>query len=302
MTQNEYYVYLYLREDGTPYYVGKGKNDRAFSRKGRNVHLPLDENNIIFHSKNLTEDEAFKIEKEVILQYGRKNNNTGILRNLTDGGEGCSGMIHREDSREKLREHRINETYQPLSPSKEIRNKISEILQKGYAEQKYKPHMLGKNHTEEHKQKLSQKMSGRKLSEEHIKNMSIAFKGRKISEAQKKAQSERQKGKKASEETKQKQTQSQKERWKKMSLDERKTIGDKISEKNRGRTISEKGKENLSKKFTGAVYINNGLINKRLMEGQLLSPGWMYGRLSYKKKLQESANLTEFFILDPVSA
>ena len=50
MTQNEYYVYLYLREDGTPYYVGKGKDNRAFSKNGRSVHLPLDKTKIIFYS------------------------------------------------------------------------------------------------------------------------------------------------------------------------------------------------------------------------------------------------------------
>jgi len=279
MTQNEYYVYLYLREDGTPYYVGKGQGNRAFSLK-RRISPPPKER-IIIHTKNLSENDAFELEKKLITQYGRKDNDTGILRNLTDGGEGCSGMIHREDSKKKLREHRINETYQPLSPSKKIRNKISEILRKGYAEQKYKPHMLGKNHTEEHKEYMRKLYTGRPITEEQKKKISIAGKGKKHSPEYGRRISERQKGKKASEETKQKQTQSQKERWKKMSLDERKTIGDKISEKNRGRTISEKGKESLSKKFTGAVYINNGLINKRLMEGQSLSPGWVYGRLSY---------------------
>jgi hypothetical protein len=98
---NEFYVYLYLREDNTPYYVGKGKDNRVFSNN-RSVSKPKDETRIIFHSKNLTEEEAFTIEKELIAKYGRKDNGTGILRNLTDGGEGTSGAIPGDETKAKM--------------------------------------------------------------------------------------------------------------------------------------------------------------------------------------------------------
>jgi hypothetical protein len=100
---NEFYVYLYLREDGTPYYVGKGKGKRAFS-KNRTINIPEDKTRIVFHSENLTEDEAFTLEKELIAKYGRKDNGTGILRNLTDGGEGSSGLIVSDNLKIKLSE------------------------------------------------------------------------------------------------------------------------------------------------------------------------------------------------------
>jgi hypothetical protein len=34
--------------------------------------------------------------------WGRKDNGTGILRNLTDGGEGCSGAILSEETKKKI--------------------------------------------------------------------------------------------------------------------------------------------------------------------------------------------------------
>lgn len=94
--ERKYYVYMYLREDGTPYYVGKGTGDRAYS-KNRTIKPPKDLSRIIFHAQNLTEEEAFAIEIEQIKKYGRVNNNTGILRNLTNGGEGFSGWIPSEE-------------------------------------------------------------------------------------------------------------------------------------------------------------------------------------------------------------
>jgi len=96
-----YYTYAYLREDRTPYYIGKGKGDRIYSTRRRNKP-PKDKSRIIFLKQNLTEEEAFKHERYMIAVFGRKDNGTGILRNLTDGGDGVSGFIHTEEHRKKI--------------------------------------------------------------------------------------------------------------------------------------------------------------------------------------------------------
>ena len=89
----DYYTYAYLRIDKTPYYIGKGRGKRIFDRSNRrSCPVPKDKKRIIFLKQNLTEEEAFRHEKYMIFVFGRKDLKTGILRNLTDGGEGFSSL------------------------------------------------------------------------------------------------------------------------------------------------------------------------------------------------------------------
>lgn len=87
-----YYVYLYLREDRTPYYVGKGIGKRINQRHklGKNKFLPLppvDRRVILKHFDN--EEDCFVFEEWLIELYGRKLDG-GILNNQCKGGGGCT--------------------------------------------------------------------------------------------------------------------------------------------------------------------------------------------------------------------
>lgn len=98
-----FYVYAYLREDDSPYYVGKGKGNRAWKKGLREVKPPNNDSHIQIKSHNLTEDAAFELEKKLISQYGRKDIGTGILRNKSDGGDGNSGYKWTEQQKDKRR-------------------------------------------------------------------------------------------------------------------------------------------------------------------------------------------------------
>jgi hypothetical protein len=136
-----YYTYAYLREDKTPYYIGKGKEDRIYSKQ-KNIKPPKDKSRILLLKQNLTEEEAFKHEIYMISIFGRKDLGTGILYNMTNGGEGVSGYIPSEESRKKMSEAKKGKT-----PSEETRRKISEAGK-------------GKTVSEETKRKMSEAHKG----------------------------------------------------------------------------------------------------------------------------------------------
>ena len=202
-----YYTYAYLREDKTPYYIGKGKGNRAYKKKRGKINPPKDKSRIIFLKQNLTEAEAFKHEIYMIGVFGRKDLGTGILHNRTDGGDGTSGWVPSEETRRKMSEALIGNTYMVgKTLSEETKRKMSDTRK-------------GKTHSEETKRKQSEAQKGKIRSEEHRRKLSEVNKGKTLSEETKRKMSNAQKGEKShfygkthSEETRRKISEAQKGR------------------------------------------------------------------------------------------
>jgi len=79
---------MYLRVDGTPYYVGKGSGIRAYAKhrtRGGITYKPPTKERIVIYPA-LSEADAFETEIALIWYYGRKDLGTGMLRNRSDGG------------------------------------------------------------------------------------------------------------------------------------------------------------------------------------------------------------------------
>lgn len=103
-----FYVYAYLRSKdsihgkrGTVYYIGKGQGKRAYSKHHGKTPVPKVKTNIVFLESNLSEVGAFALERRYIEWYGRKCDKSGILLNISIGGDGVSGVIQSEVHIEK---------------------------------------------------------------------------------------------------------------------------------------------------------------------------------------------------------
>src|SRR5271166_940504 len=101
-----FYTYLWLREDGTPYYVGKGTRHRAYSKHVHNGMKPPPKSRIVVQSFE-TEADSLEAEKFLIGLFGRKDIGTGCLRNMSEGGTGAIGTVRSEETKRKIRNSKL---------------------------------------------------------------------------------------------------------------------------------------------------------------------------------------------------
>lgn len=157
------YVYRHIRLDkNEPFYIGigtdiNGKYARSKVITTRNSIwkniVSKTEYRIDIVADNLRIDEAFVMEIELISIYGKIINKSGILSNITGGGEGTLGTRWSEDRKANF--------------SLKTKGRVSP--------------MFGKNLTEEHKRNVSIAKTGVKRSSEYCQRMSIMFAGKKRS-------------------------------------------------------------------------------------------------------------------------
>ena len=196
---HDFYVYAWLRPNGEPFYIGKGRGRRDGQIKYSNpffvkvvekIRADGSEPTVIRWQDGLCEEDAFRLERAYIKLFGRRNNRTGVLVNLTDGGDGLSGAIFSESHRQKIARGRTGkrhtaETRLALSIAKSGKP-ISDSHREAISAAQ-----IGRTHSEETKKKISDRnknkvissevrakivstMTGRKLPKAHVENMRAA--------------------------------------------------------------------------------------------------------------------------------
>lgn len=173
-------VYKHIRFDTKEvFYIGIGSQKRrAYStyKRSKFWHNIVEKTDyeVVIIKENVSVEEAYQMEKDLIKFYGRRDLGLGTLVNMTDGGDGRFGSTVSEETRRKMSESHIsvNDWSKGSSRSEEHRKIISERLKIQWANGDRKPH------SEETKEKIRQSLIGRpgtwigkKHSEESIEKM-----------------------------------------------------------------------------------------------------------------------------------
>lgn len=169
--REDFVVYLHERLDtNAVFYVGKGTTKRVRQKCNRNPHwhrIVAKAGGFNDHlvATGLVESEALELEKLLIAEMRQR----GIeICNMTDGGDGISGYRFSDEARKAMSDRMKQQT----------------------------PIMLGKEFSEEHRQKLRMAKLGKKQSKEHIDASSLGRTGRVVSEDTKKKIADKLKGRK----------------------------------------------------------------------------------------------------------
>ena len=158
---NDFYVYRHIRLDKQiPFYVGKGRDKRAFSKRNRNQYW----HNIIKKTtyvveiikENLTESQAFDLELSLIKAYKSVNL---CSANLSLGGGGCSGYSGRTGMKHTLQSKVL------ISENRKGIAAWNKGLTGIYSEEvinKQKLAKLGKKLTNDHKLKIKENSANKR--------------------------------------------------------------------------------------------------------------------------------------------
>ena len=161
------------------FYVGIGsQKKRAYStyKRSKFWHSIIEKTDyeVVLIKENVSVEEAYQIEKDLIKFYGRRDLGLGTLVNMTDGGDGRFGAIASEETRRKMSQSQkgLNTWTKGHKTANETKEKISNILKE------YWKHNTKAPLTEEAKEKIRQSLTGRpgtwigkKHSEESLQKM-----------------------------------------------------------------------------------------------------------------------------------
>jgi len=213
---NKPYVYTLSRPDGIVFYVGKGRNNRIHShtcqgQKSCNPHKysvirKIKSNGgkvqktILSHFD--TDKEA--LDYEVALIFAMRA--YGNLTNITDGGEGCTGRKHSEETKRRIIESNKKRSEETSHRILEANRNRSEETRRKMSEDRMGTNnpFSGRTHSEGTRHKMSEAQKARFSSEEEIHKISESHKGKHPSEETRRKISETHKGREKSVETKRK--------------------------------------------------------------------------------------------------